>query len=131
MPSPSWPTALSSTGGNNAIAWHQWYDTQVKEVVQILPKGFIGDFPGLLAFTLDFHGLRTLVANPEANFQWHRALSSVNGVYLILDNLTGLQYIGSASGQEGIWQRWSEYAQNQTGGNKELKALIKKDAEYY
>lgn len=30
--------------GNNAIAWHQWYDKQSKEVVEILPKGYMGIF---------------------------------------------------------------------------------------
>ncbi len=34
-------------------------------------------------------------------------VSSVNGVYLILDTRTGNQYIGSAYGNDGIWQKWS------------------------
>jgi hypothetical protein len=117
--------------GNNAIAWHQWYDKQSKEVVEILPHGYIGGFPGLLDFVLEFDELKKLTDNPEANHEWRDHLSAVNGIYLILDSKTGQQYVGSANGKGGIWQRWSEYAANYTGGNKELVALIKKDPNYY
>jgi hypothetical protein len=56
---------------------------------------------------------------------WQSALSSVAGVYLITDTETGKLYVGSASGQGGIWQRWSDYANNGHGHNKVLKALLK------
>ncbi len=55
----------------------------------------------------------------------------MNGVYLILDESTGLQYLGSANGENGIWQRWSDYAANGHGGNKELKALHKVDPSHH
>ncbi len=111
--------------GSNAIAWHQWYDKQPKEVIQILPKGYLGDFPGLLNFVLDFNELKRLTENPEANEDWKNHMSSVNGIYLILDNKKGNQYIGSANGKGGIWQRWQEYAQTIHGGNKKLIGLCK------
>lgn len=117
--------------GNNAISWHQWYHRQEKEVVEILPEGYIGNFPGLLQIVLEFSELKRLVANPNSNHEWFHHLSAVNGVYMILDAFTGMQYIGSAYGKEGIWQRWSEYAKTITGGNKELKELIAKDPDYH
>ncbi len=117
--------------GNNAIAWHQWYHAQAKEVIEILPKGYIGNFPGLLDFMLEYDELKTLIYNPEANHEWRQHLSSVNGIYLILDASTGQQYIGSANGREGIWQRWCTYAANGTGGNKVLVALLASDPQYY
>ncbi len=117
--------------GNNAIAWHQWYDKQLKEVREILPHGYVGSFPGLLDFVLEFDELKKLTDNPNANYEWRNHLSAVNGIYLILDSKTGQQYVGSANGKEGVWQRWNEYAENYTGGNKELIALIKKDPNYY
>ena len=117
--------------GNNAIAWHQWYDTQPKEIVQILPKGYLGDFPGLVNFVLEFDELKKLVENPEANEDWKNHLSSVNGIYLILDSKTGNQYIGSANGKGGIWQRWSDYANTFHGGNNKLIDLCKTDKNYY
>lgn len=117
--------------GNNAISWHQWYDRQEKEVIEILPQGYIGNFPGLLDFVLEYDELKTLVHNPDANYEWRHHLSAVNGIYLILDSSTGMQYIGSANGKNGIWQRWCDYANNGHGGNKELIALIKTDPNYH
>lgn len=117
--------------GNNAIAWHQWYHSQPKEIIEILPDGYIGNFPGLLDFALDFDELKRLIDNPSANVDWKHHLSAVNGIYLILDNSTGMQYIGSANGSNGIWQRWGEYVVNYTGGNKELVTLIKNDPQCY
>lgn len=117
--------------GSNAIAWHQWYHAQQKEVIEILPRGYVGNFPGLLDFVLEFDELRTLINNPEANHEWRHHLSAVNGVYLILDNKTGQQYIGSACGANGIWQRWSDYAATGHGHNKELVALHKADPNYH
>lgn len=117
--------------GVNARAWHQWYDKQQKEILEILPSGYIGNFKGILDFVLEFDELKKLIKNPEANYEWHRHLSAVNGIYMILDEKTGQQYIGSAYGKEGIWQRWSNYVANGTGGNKELVALHKSDPNYH
>jgi len=41
-----------------------------------------------------------------------------------------MQYIGSASGSNGFWGRWANYAKNGYGGNIELKALLNKDPSY-
>jgi len=62
---------------------------------------------------------------------WKGALSNVSGVYLITDTKTGQLYVGSATGEGGIWQRWSDYANNGHGGNKELKALLKVNGRLY
>lgn len=117
--------------GDNAISWHQWYDRQEKEVVEILPQGYIGNFPGLLDFVLEYDELKKLIDNPEANYEWQHHLSAVNGIYLILDSSTGQQYIGSACGAKGIWQRWSSYAATGHGGNKELVALDEIDPAHH
>ena len=117
--------------GDNAISWHQWYHKQIKEVIQILPQGYLGTFPGLLDFSLDFSELKTLIKNPEANQDWKNHLSSVNGIYLILDTKTGNQYIGSANGKDGIWQRWADYSYTHHGGNKTLMELCYKEDDYF
>ena len=40
-------------------------------------------------------------------------------------------YVGSAYGDECIWQRWSNYAADGYGGNVELKELLKQNGEDY
>ena len=52
-------------------------------------------------------------------------------MYLILDTSTGKAYVGKASGEVGIWQRWCAYAKNGHGGNVELKRLLKDKAADY
>ena len=66
-------------------------------------------------------------------YEWKTALSNVKGIYCITDKSTGKLYIGSASGDsEGIWQRWSAYANvnNLTGGNKTFEELKNNGADY-
>ena len=82
----------------------------------------IGDFPGFNRVLLSQVMLRTVVR--EANPSWLAALANVAGVYVIVDNTTGRQYVGSAYGGVGIWQRWSAYAKTGHGGNKELRQLL-------
>jgi len=118
--------------GKAAISWEQWI-TNEKEIVEILPKGkLIKEFTDFYDVILDFHDLKTLINNPETNRIWYNKLSTVSGIYLILDDLTGKQYIGSAYGKEGIWGRWVEYVKtNGHGNNIELKRIIENDNEYF
>lgn len=115
--------------GTAGRAWCQKYEN-IKEVIQVHPEGYIGNFTDLLDFTLEYSELQRLIKNPDANRDWYHNLSSVNGIYLILDQKTGMQYIGSASGNNGIWGRWENYAKNGHGGNTELKALLQNDPIY-
>lgn len=82
----------------------------------------IVDFPGYRAVDLSRDELETIVR--QSIESWKAALSSVAGVYLISDTRTGRLYVGSASGEGGIWQRWQSYAANGHGGNVELKQLL-------
>lgn len=111
--------------GPGALAFVQRND---KNIFEILPKGYVKEFPGFLDFTLDFNELEHIINNPESNREWRTLLSSAAGIYLILDNRTGNQYIGSAYGENGIWGRWKQYVQTKHGGNQKLIDLLKKDA---
>jgi hypothetical protein len=55
---------------------------------------------------------------------WQQQLGNVSGVYLIADERTGQQYVGSAGGAGGLRTRWASYAQCGHGGNKKLIALL-------
>lgn len=82
----------------------------------------IGDFPGYNKVCLPFRGLKTVVRQQLQS--WKTALSNIAGIYLISDTMTGKQYVGSACGDVGIWERWCAYADTGHGGNKELRDLL-------
>lgn len=94
-----------------------------KEVVEILPSGSV-DFHSYYDFVLPYAELATMINNPDSNREWHRMLSSVSGVYVILDSKSGKQYVGSAYGDGGIWARWKRYMKSPSGGNALLKKLL-------
>lgn len=114
--------------GNNTRVWVQ--NKCDKEVIEIKPKGFVEDFSGYLDFVLPFKKLERIVNNSDANYIWKNKLSSVYGIYLILDKKTGKQYIGSAYGENGIWGRWKKYVKTGSGGNDLLIDLIKNNNNY-
>lgn len=109
-------------------SWVQWLKNE-KEVIEILPRGYLADFPGFLEFTLSYAELCKIVRYPDANREWHKMLRSVAGIYLILDTTTGLQYIGSAYGEHGILGRWNSYAESGHGGNILLEEVLRSNPE--
>ena len=87
------------------------------------------DFLGFDQVNIDYKTLKHIVSNNIVS--WKSALSNVKGIYLIVDTLSGKQYVGSAYGDECIWQRWSDYAKDGNGGNVEFKELLKTNGEDY
>jgi hypothetical protein len=85
----------------------------------------IGEFPGFNRVRLSYQNLKTIIR--DANPSWKGALANVAGVYLITDTSDGRLYVGSATGDEGLWQRWSDYAKTGHGGNRELKELLREE----
>jgi hypothetical protein len=110
--------------GGGTRSWVQKYRAPGKPVVEILPKGYVRDFPGFLDVVLRHDELVSIVKHPVAHRDWHRMLKSVAAVYLILDTRTGNQYVGSAYGERGLLGRWMKYADTPHGGNEQLKSLI-------
>ena len=92
------------------------------KVVEILKKPYKGiEFTGYNNINLTFQELEVIIKNSID--EWKRKLENITGIYMLSDRNTGKRYIGSAYGQEGIWQRWSSYIYSQNGGNKELLQL--------
>ncbi len=87
------------------------------------------DFLGFDQVNIDYKTLKHIVS--DNIISWKSALSNVKGIYLIVDTLSGKQYVGSAYGDECIWQRWSNYAKDGHGGNVELIELLKVNGEEY
>lgn len=84
----------------------------------------IAEFPGFNGVRLSFEMLGSVIR--QDNPSWRAGLANVAGVYVIVDRVTGKQYVGSAYGGIGIWQRWTSYAQTGHGGNRELRRLLRR-----
>jgi len=113
--------------GEGARAWAQWLHRQGnKEIVELLPPNYVMEFSGYYNFALSYDQLSKMVANPDSNREWQRMLSSISGVYLLLDERSGKQYVGSAYGKGGIWARWRSYIKSPSGGNALLKRLLRR-----
>lgn len=100
-------------------------------VSSILEEPFVGDpFPGHDKINHALSDLQLVVNQNRPD--WRIALEHMKGVYVIHDQVTGTRYVGSASGDTGIWSRWSFYAKTLHGGNKGLIELVaEKDEEYF
>jgi hypothetical protein len=91
---------------------------------EVLPERLrIAEFPGYRAIDLSKEELDIITA--QSIESWRAALASVAGIYLISDGKTGKLYVGSATGEGGIWQRWLAYSATGHGGNVELKELMR------
>lgn len=99
-------------------------------VHEILPARFSGEqFPGATEVRVSLSEIQSLEVNKRVD--WIHPLSTLKGIYLITDKKTNRRYVGSASGDGGIWQRWQNYIYtNGHGGNVELQQLLKKDPQY-
>lgn len=113
--------------GEGPKSWAQWLHSKGnKDVVEVLPCNYVMDWPGFYTVRLSYEQLHTMMNNPDSNREWQRMLASISGVYLILDQRTGRQYVGSAYGKGGIWARWHSYVKKPSGGNKLLGELLRK-----
>ena len=117
-------------GWNNPVSWRQNYQNQMP-VIRIdrgLQENNIPVFTRFEDVMLDYSQLRRIIETN--NMEWKSKLESCNAVYLILDKLTGKQYVGSTYNPKGIWGRWSAYAWTGHGDNKDIKQLIDDDETY-
>lgn len=79
-------------------------------------------FPGFDSLVLEHPQLQAVIRE-HRYASWRTALSSVMGIYLITDTRDGRAYVGKADGAENIYQRWTAYATNGHGGNRDLRGL--------
>jgi len=108
--------------GRASYIWGHKYGKNL-EIAEIKSTRIsIGDFPGFNKVNLSYRQLKIVVTQQEPS--WKSALSNIKGIYLISDTFSGKLYVGSATGEDGLWQRWESYARTGHGGNAELKSLI-------
>ena len=87
-----------------------------KPIIELRKADQYPPFPGALNLILQLSEVMSL---PPL---WIEVLKNLSGVYLLTCPRTKEQYVGSAGGAEGFYQRWANYALTGHGGNIELKS---------
>lgn len=96
--------------------WTQYAANQNKTIVKLSQKFDEPEFPGLMNFIEPLSRISQLPAT------WIEVLKNSKGIYLLTCPRTAEQYVGSASGADGFYGRWMQYASNGHGGNVRLKS---------
>lgn len=107
--------------GSGYRSWVQRPDRRNKAVIEVRRCAVDPPFPGFSSFSWPMQQLATVPSS------WRQVLSAVSGVYLQVCQTTGKQYVGSAYGLGGFWQRWEAYVSNGHGGNAGMKAHPHRD----
>ncbi|MDD4156722.1 MAG: GIY-YIG nuclease family protein [Candidatus Cloacimonetes bacterium] len=101
-------------------------------VKEILPCIYSGEtFNGYDNVNIKFDKLSAVFAG-KIMPTYFEALQKITGIYCLTDHKTGKLYIGSATGEGGVAQRWGNYLNSKHGGNVRLIELFnQKGKEYF
>lgn len=100
-----------------------------EEIIEILPSMYNGEqFEGYDNINLSYKKLKDIL---ECKLMptYYEALKKVTGIYCLTDTSNGKLYIGSATGEEGVAQRWGNYLNSRHGGNVKLIDLYNRKGE--
>ncbi|MBE0370644.1 GIY-YIG nuclease family protein [Pseudoalteromonas aurantia] len=113
--------AFQRTGRQSYLLAENWCDDMT--VHTLMPERLaVEHFKGYQFTKLSKAHLDIIVKQQVQS--WKTALESVSGVYLITDLASGKHYVGSATGCEGIWQRWCDYSKHGHGYNERLIEVL-------
>lgn len=99
------------------------YLNNEEEIIEILPCMYSGEqFEGYDNVNLPYNKLKDIF-NGNIMPTYYEALKKITGIYCLTDTSNGKLYIGSATGEEGVAQRWGNYLSSKHGGNVKLKNL--------
>jgi hypothetical protein len=101
--------------GDGYRSWVQRADRQDKPVLELRREFQEPEFPKYLKFQKRLQEIPTLYPT------WQATLAAAKGVYLLVEEEKGGQYVGSATGERGFLGRWLAYARDGHGGNAILK----------
>lgn len=97
-------------------SWYRWGHRNEFGIEAIAPESLL--IPPIGPWDTLAVEWRELALLPSS---WAAQMSQWRGIYLILDQSDGKQYVGSAYGVENILQRWRNYGQTGHGGNVLLR----------
>jgi hypothetical protein len=99
--------------GAGKLAWRQKAHQHNKNILEIRARPKEEPFPPYVNFLRRLEDLRNVYPS------WQTRLKERRGVYLLTFD-DGMQCVGSATGEEGFWQRWQDYLVTGHGGNRIL-----------
>ena len=100
-------------------------------IKEVLPTLYSGDtFQGYDCVHLPYAKLDRIFSR-QILPTYYDALEHATGVYCLTDTRTGKLYIGSATGEGGVAQRWGNYLDSKHGGNVKLRELYDREGEEY
>ena len=103
----------------------------IKYKKEILPCQYNGEqFEGYDRVNLPYGKLADVFSG-KIMPTYYEALKKVAGIYCLIDTKTGKLYIGSATGVEGVAQRWGNYLSSKHGGNTKLLTLYNQKGDEY
>lgn len=109
------------TYGRYTFNLNKFYDKVI--VKEILPCLYSGEqFTGYDNVNLPYSRLADIFAG-RIMPSYYDALKQISGVYCLTDTSNGFLYIGSATGEGGVANRWGNYIESKHGGNKKLIEL--------
>jgi hypothetical protein len=96
--------------------WRRWAQDNILTVQAVLEESaFTPPLNDWRELTLSWADLKVLPSS------WRGALAEWRGIYLILDEIDGRGYVGSACGRENMLGRWLNYAASGHGQNAALR----------
>jgi hypothetical protein len=102
--------------GDGTRAWVQHADKRDKSIIELRREKSEPEYPGHLALRVELGEVEGLYSN------WVSHLRHSRGIYLLVHRASGQQYVGSATGANGFYGRWCNYADGH-GGNLGMKEL--------
>jgi hypothetical protein len=116
-------TPLAEYAGHLTITWGKGFRTWVQrasshehdKVVRSIRDQIEPPFPGFTEFRCAASEVPNLYPS------WQEVLRNVKGVYVLVCQATGKQYIGSAKGEESLLGRFFDYARDGHGGDVGLR----------
>jgi hypothetical protein len=99
--------------GPGKLAWRQRAHEQNKIILEIRARPNEEPFPQYVNLLRRLGDLGSIYPS------WQARLKECKGVYLLTFH-DGTQYVGSATREQGFWQRWHDYLTNGHGGNRVL-----------
>jgi hypothetical protein len=110
--------------GNERSWWRRAHRNKMEVLAVLEDNALVAGMPNWDEMVWTWQDLGVMPA------RWKSRLSEWRGIYFIFDESDGKGYVGSASGEDNLYQRWTNYAVTGHGGNVLLKKRTPEDFRF-